>query len=99
MRVLEGVSISSDQFLSLLKIKKVNISSSENPKFSNIGDYWDDETIWNIIDLLHKFQDMFPTKIFKMKGIVRDLREIKIVLNTDTNHVKKLPYQLNPRYK
>ena len=55
MRIVEGVGISSDQFLSPLKIKKVNISSSKNPKFANIGDYWDDEIVWKITKLLHEF--------------------------------------------
>ena len=67
--------MSSDQFLSPLKIKKVNIGSSENPKFANIGDYWDDETMGKITDLLHEFQDLFPTKFSEMKGIVEDLGE------------------------
>ena len=38
----------NEQFLKPLKIKKVNIDLSENPKFANIGDYWDDETIAKI---------------------------------------------------
>ena len=37
-REVERSGISSDQFLKRLKIKKVNIGSSENPKFANIGD-------------------------------------------------------------
>ena len=37
--VVEGSGISSDKFMNPLKIKKVNISSPENPKFSNIRDY------------------------------------------------------------
>ena len=45
-----------------LKIKKVNIGTEENPKFSNIEDYWDEETMVNITDLLHEFQDLFQTK-------------------------------------
>ena len=28
-----------------LKIKKVNIGIEENPKFSSVGDYWDEETM------------------------------------------------------
>ena len=55
MHVVEGFGISSDQFLKPLKIKKVNIGLPENPKFANIGEYWDDETIGKIIDLLHEF--------------------------------------------
>ena len=42
MHTVEGFGIYSDQFPSLLKIKKVNIGSLENPKFTNIGDYWDE---------------------------------------------------------
>ena len=55
IRAVEGVSISSDQFLSPLKIKKVNICSPKNPKFANIGDYWDDEIVRKITELLHEF--------------------------------------------
>ena len=52
-RVVEGLGISSNNFLNLLKTMKVNIGSHENPKFANIGDYWEDETIRKIINLLH----------------------------------------------
>ena len=52
---MEGSGVSSDKFLNPLKIKKVNIGSLDNPKFANIRDYWDDETIGNITDLLHEF--------------------------------------------
>ena len=55
MHEVEVVGMSSDQFLSPLKIKKVNIGSVENPKFDNIGDYWDDETMGKINELLHEF--------------------------------------------
>ena len=34
-----------------------------------------------------------------MKGIVRDLGEIKIPLKLDANPFKHRPYRLNPRYK
>ena len=40
--MVEGSGISSDQFFKPLKIKKVNIGSLKNPKFANIGDYWDE---------------------------------------------------------
>ena len=52
---VDGFGISSNQFLNPLKTKKVNIGSIENPKFSNIGDFWDDETFGRIIDLLLEF--------------------------------------------
>ena len=78
--VIEGIGISSDQFLKPLKIKKVNIGSPENPKFSNIGDYWDEEIVAKITNLLHEYQDLFPTNFSEMKGIVSDLGEMKIPL-------------------
>jgi hypothetical protein len=53
-----------------VKIKKVNIGSEEEPKFASIGDYWDDETIESITDLLRDYQDLFPTKFTEMKGIL-----------------------------
>ena len=53
--IVEGSGISSEQFIKPLKIKKVNIGSKDNPKFDNIGDYWDEETIAKITDLLHEF--------------------------------------------
>ena len=59
--VVEGCVISSDQFLKPLKIMKVNIGSPKNPKFANIGDYWDDKMVENIIDLMHEYTDLFPT--------------------------------------
>ena len=39
-----------------------------------IGDYWDDDTVGKITDLLHEFQDLFPIKFSYMKGIVKDLK-------------------------
>ena len=84
----EGLGISSDQFLSPLKIKKVNISSPENPKFTNIRDYWDDEIVGKITDLLHELQDLLPTKFSEMKEIIGDLGEMKIPLRPDAKLAK-----------
>ena len=64
-----------------LKIRKVNIGMKENPKFANVGDYWDEETMEKIKDLLHEFQDLFPTKFSEMKGILGDLGEMKMPLH------------------
>ena len=98
-RVVEGSHISSDQFLKPLKIKKVNIGSPEDPKFANIGDYWDEEMGTKIIDLLHEYQDLFPTNFSEMKGIVGDLREMKIPLRLDAKSSKQQLYRMNPKYK
>ena len=52
-----------------------------------------------ITELLHEFQDLFPTKFSEMKGIVDDLGEINIPLKRYAKPVKQRPYRLNPRYK
>ena len=78
------------------KIRKVNIGTKENPKFASVGDYWDEEMMQKITDLLHEFQDLFLTKFSKMKGILDDLGEMKIPLKVDAKPVRKKPYRLNP---
>ena len=78
---------------------KVSIGLPENPKFTNIGDYWDEETVAKITYLLHEYQDLFPTNFSEMKGIVDDLGEIKIPLRPNVKPSKQRPYRLNPRYK
>ena len=52
------------------------IGTEEKPKFANVGDYWDEETIPKIPDLSQKFQYLFPTKFFEMKEILGDLVEM-----------------------
>ena len=89
MHEVEGSGISSEWFLKLLKINKVNIGPPENPKFTNIGDYWDEETVAKIMDLPHEFQDLFPTNFSEMKGIVGDMGEMKIPLKPDIKLVKR----------
>ena len=53
----------------------------------------------NITDLLHEFQDLFPTKFLDMKGILGDLGEMKIPLKLDAKPVRQRPYRLSPWYK
>jgi hypothetical protein len=43
---------------------------TDNPKFENIGDYWNEEIVKRIVDLLYKYQDLFPTKFLEMKGLL-----------------------------
>jgi len=72
-----------------LKIVKVNIGTEEVPKFSFIVDYWDEETMGKITDLLHEYKDLFPTKFTKMKGIARELGEMRIPLKVDAKLVRQ----------
>ena len=98
-RIVEGSGISNDQLLNPLKIKKVNIGSLENPKFTNIGDYWDEETIVKIMDLMHEYHDLSPTNLSEMKGIVEHLGEMKMPLRPDAKPSKQRSYRMNPKYK
>ena len=71
-----------------LKIKKVNIGTEENPKFFNIGNYWDEETMAKATYLLHEFQYLFPTKFLEMKGILGGVGEMKIALKLDAKPIR-----------
>ena len=60
-REVEGPKIYSKYYTAPLKIKKVNIGTTENPKMANIGDYWDNQTIERITKLVRNYNDLFPT--------------------------------------
>jgi len=75
-----------------LKTNKVNIGSEAQPKFTNIGDYWDEGTFDKVTTLLHEYQDLFPTKFSDLKWIVDDLGLIKVNLKPDAKMVKQRPY-------
>ena len=64
-------------------MKKVNIGTVENPKMASIGDYWDEQTMDKITELLCKYSDLFPTNFTEMKGIAGELGEMKIPLKPE----------------
>ena len=98
-RDVAAPDIPIDPMNRLLKIRTFNIGPEENPKFASVWDYWDEETMAKIIDLLYEFQDLFPTKFSEMKGILGNLGEMKIPLKPDVKPVRQRPYRLNPRHK
>ena len=51
-----------------------------------------------VIELLRKYQDLFPTKVMDLKWIIWDLGVMKITLKPNTKPFKKSPYH-NPKYK
>jgi hypothetical protein len=63
-----------------IKIKKLNIGTEQTPNLENVGDYWDVSTIDKITELLHEYQDLFPTKFTDMKGIKGPMGEMRIPL-------------------
>jgi hypothetical protein len=98
-RDVEGPGVELPFIGQPIKIKKVNIGTEKTPKFANVGDYWDAATIDKITELLHEYQDLFPTKFTDMKGIKGPMGEMRIPLNPDARPVKQRPYRLNPKYK
>jgi hypothetical protein len=98
-RDIEGPGVKLPFIGQRIKIKKVNIGIEKEPKLANIGYYWDDATIDKITQLLHEYQDLFPTKFIDMKGIKGPMGEMKIPLKPDARPVKQRPYRLNPKYK
>lgn len=60
-RAFVGLEI-SHSFSEPLKTIKVNIDTKEVPKFASIGYYWDEKIVCKITELLHEYQDLFPTK-------------------------------------
>jgi len=41
-----------------------------------------------IIDLLHEYRELFPTKFTEIKGIARELGEMRIPLKVDAKPVR-----------
>ena len=66
---------------------------------ANIGDYQDEQTVESIIELLHEYNDLFPTTFTEMKGIAGELGEMKIPLKFEARPIRQRPYRLNPIYK
>jgi hypothetical protein len=87
-RHVEGPGVELPFIGQPIKIKKVNIGTEQAPNLSNVGDYWDNSTIAKITELLHEYQDLFPTKFTDMKGIKGPMGEMKIPLKLDARPVK-----------
>jgi hypothetical protein len=98
-REVEGPSLALDVFVEPIKVNKVNIGTNDNPKMASVGDYWDEQTIERIIELLHEYNDLFPTTFTNMKGVEGYLGEMKIPLKPKTRTARQRPYRLNPIYK
>jgi hypothetical protein len=82
-RDLEGPGVELPFIGQRIKIKKVNIGTEHALKLANVGDYWDVATIDKITELLHEYQDLFPTKFTDMKGIKGPMGDMRIPLNPD----------------
>jgi hypothetical protein len=96
---VDGPSLESEIFIVPIKVKKLNIGKNDNPKMASIRDYWDEQTVEIITELLHEYSDLFPTTFTEIKGIEGELGEMKIPLKHESRSVRQRPYQLNPIYK
>ena len=76
-RDVVGPELESNAYVNPLRVIKVNIGMKERPKFTNIGDYWNDETIENITYLLHKYQYLFST--IQLPLLVRICQLLRII--------------------
>lgn len=54
----------------------------------NIRDYWDNAIMDKVVELLRKYQNIFPTKFLDLKGIIGDLGVMKFTLKPDMKAVK-----------
>ena len=55
-REVTGPELEIPDIMKPLKTKKVNIGSEKEPKFATIRDYWDEEIVNKITELLHEYQ-------------------------------------------
>jgi hypothetical protein len=88
-RDVEGPPIESEVISVPIKVKKVNIGTTEQPKMASIGDYWDEQTVESITELLCEYNDLFPTTFTEMKGIAGELGEMKIPLRLDVRPIRQ----------
>jgi hypothetical protein len=56
---------------------------------ASIRDYWDEQMIERIIELLRQYSDLFPTTFTEMKGIFEDLGEMKIPLILEARLIRQ----------
>lgn len=67
---VEGPQIENLNISAPLKRKQVNIGIEKEPKFAKNGYYWNNTTVDKVVELLHKYQDLFPTMFSYLKGII-----------------------------
>lgn len=56
--------------------------------FAHISDYWDEDIVGKVVELLYEYQDPFLMNFSKLKGIVDDLGIMKITLKPDVKPIK-----------
>lgn len=85
----EGPPIENPDITMPLKTRQVNIGMEVEPKFPKSGDYRDDATVDEVVELIHEYQDLFPTKFSDLKGIIGDFWVMKITLKPNVKLLRK----------
>jgi len=76
-----------------------NVTNIDNPNMVSIEDYWDNQIVERITELLCEYSDLFPTTFSEMKELVGDLGEMNIPLKPEARLIRQRLYKLNPIYK
>ncbi|KAH9288922.1 hypothetical protein KI387_033039, partial [Taxus chinensis] len=95
-KVIDSANEQAGAYHEPLKTNRVNIGIETKPKEAIIGDYWLEKEVSKVIDLLHEFQDLFPHRYHKFKGVHHSLGDMKIKLKEGAHPIQKRPYQMNP---
>jgi hypothetical protein len=77
-----------------LKLHKINIGTTEQPKIAMVGDYWDEKTSQEIQSLLWEYEDLFPKTFSKLNGIKGIMGEMKIKLKLGSKSKKEIDKML-----
>lgn len=75
------------------------MGTEESPNFACIDNYWDEDAVGKVFELLHEYQELFPTNFSELKGIVDDMGVMKITLKPGAKPMKQRSYRLTPKYK
>ena len=82
-----------------IKIKEVDISNDDRPTMENIREYWTKQQTTDITSLLKEYKYMFARDYKYLKGLVKEIGEMKIDINSNAKPVKKSSYKLTHKYK
>jgi hypothetical protein len=55
---------------------------------ASIRDYWDEQIVESIIELLREYRELSPTTFIEMKGIVGELGEMNIPLRPEERPIR-----------
>lgn len=80
-----GVKSDPTDYNHTLYTQHIIIGSMKEPKLAVIGNYQDEQTFIDIVELLHEYADIFPHSFTEMKGMVGELGEKKIKLHFGAN--------------